>query len=324
LAILYFHGSTGTSLPVSRAPAVETASMPRESGTIDPAPLAPLRIYLPRTLHAQAAVVYDIATHTVLYDQRANEALPLASLTKLTTALAARSLLAPTDSVPITARALAVEGFDSLQLGEVWSAKNLTDYMLIVSSNRAARALRDAAEKVLQAKMARARTTTKEVQPNTDLFIEYMNSIGARLDMSHTTYSNESGLDIRDSVATNFGSARDVATLLAYIIEHEPDLVEATKDDTAQVRSLNGGAHKAVSPNKALSEIPGLIAGKTGFTDVAGGNLAIVLDVEQGHPVAIVVLGSGKDERFTDILTLVESTRSYFGLSSKKDVALPI
>jgi D-alanyl-D-alanine carboxypeptidase len=51
---------------------------------------------------------------------------------------------------------------------------------------------------------------------------------------------------------------------------------------------------------------------KTGYTDLAGGNLAVVFDAGIGHPVAVVVLGSTKEERFTDVQRLVRATSAQF------------
>ena len=53
--------------------------------------------------------------------------------------------------------------------------------------------------------------------------------------------------------------------------------------------------------DEALSYVPGVIVSKTGYTDLAGGNLAIIDDVGLMHPVALVVLGSSYDGRFTDM-----------------------
>jgi D-alanyl-D-alanine carboxypeptidase len=58
--------------------------------------------------------------------------------------------------------------------------------------------------------------------------------------------------------------------------------------------------------------MPGLLLSKTGYTDLAGGNLVIVFDVGIGHPVAIVVLGSTRDARFTDVEKLMHATLSHF------------
>jgi D-alanyl-D-alanine carboxypeptidase (penicillin-binding protein 5/6) len=254
--------------------------------------------------------------------------MPLASITKVMTALAVKSLLHGSDSVRITEAAMQTEGYDALNVGEVWTVNTLVDYMLITSSNRAARALRDAGEKELRARSVNSEQSTLNARTNSQnvgLFVDYMNATARRIGMTQTVFKNETGLDTnQDTVATNFGSAADVARLFAYVLANEPHLLEATENERDTLRSSNGAAHTAISTNKALAEIPGLIGGKTGFTDVAGGNLAIVFDVEQGHSIIAVVLGSGKDERFADMLTLVESVRNQFGVSSPKQVEMPI
>ena len=71
----------------------------------------------------------------------------------------------------------------------------------------------------------------------------------------------------------------------------------------------NGNKASAFNTNEALGAIPGLIMGKTGYTDLAGGNLAVVFDVGLSHPVIAVVLGSTIDGRFTDMKQIVPAAR---------------
>jgi D-alanyl-D-alanine carboxypeptidase len=54
-----------------------------------------------------------------------------------------------------------------------------------------------------------------------------------------------------------------------------------------------------------LNKIPSLIASKTGFTDLAGGNLAVIFDAGFEYPIIVVVLGSSQTGRFTDVEKLV-------------------
>jgi D-alanyl-D-alanine carboxypeptidase len=61
-----------------------------------------------------------------------------------------------------------------------------------------------------------------------------------------------------------------------------------------------------------VNTIPGLLLSKTGYTDLAGGNLALVFDSGIGHPIAVVVLGSSQKARFTDGTTLVAATLAHF------------
>jgi D-alanyl-D-alanine carboxypeptidase len=61
-----------------------------------------------------------------------------------------------------------------------------------------------------------------------------------------------------------------------------------------------------------------LVGGKTGLTDLAGGNLAVIFDIAPNHPVAAVVLGSSEKSRFDDIEKLVDKTLEINGLVTKK------
>jgi D-alanyl-D-alanine carboxypeptidase len=105
---------------------------------------------------------------------------------------------------------------------------------------------------------------------------------------------------------------KDIATLFEYVLKYEPELFEATTDDTATVISTNGINHNIENTNEIINELPNVIASKTGFTDVAGGNLAVIIDPGLNRPVVIVVMGSSKDGRFKDVERLSSATLEYF------------
>ena len=63
------------------------------------------------------------------------------------------------------------------------------------------------------------------------------------------------------------------------------------------IRSTTGTVHTLANTNPDTTQIPGLLMSKTGYTDLAGGNLVIIFDAGIDHPVAIVVLGSTRDDR---------------------------
>jgi D-alanyl-D-alanine carboxypeptidase len=75
--------------------------------------------------------------------------------------------------------------------------------------------------------------------------------------------------------------------------------------------SEDGFIHTAENTNKQVYSFPGLLGSKTGYTDYAGGNLAVVFDAGLNHPIAVVVLGSSLDGRFTDVRKLVDATAEY-------------
>ena len=72
-----------------------------------------------------------------------------------------------------------------------------------------------------------------------------------------------------------------------------------------QVYNTNGDYHTTENTNEIVSKIPNLIGSKTGYTDLAGGNLTIAFDLGHNRPIIVTVLGSTRAERFTDVLTLV-------------------
>jgi D-alanyl-D-alanine carboxypeptidase (penicillin-binding protein 5/6) len=126
-------------------------------------------------------------------------------------------------------------------------------------------------------------------------------------------FTNATGLDVEgETLGGAYGSAHDVAMLLAYILKHHPDLIAATREPRLSVTALGGITHHIENTNVIAEDIPWLIGSKTGFTDLAGGNLAIVFDVGFSHPVVAVVLGSTKEERFSDIQEVVSTTFAYF------------
>lgn len=242
------------------------------------------------SLQADAAIVFDVRDKQTLYANNADAPLPLASITKLLTALVAQGALSPDAQVTIMESDLATEGDSGLVAGETWQLDALISFMLVTSSNDAATALKRAYE---------ASTGGS--------FIVAMNTEAARLGMTRSQFANETGLDI-DGRASNTGSARDAALLLASAISTISDALDPTRHEIFTFTSLSGIAHRVRNTNELADDIPWAVGAKTGFTDSAGGNLAVSFDASIGRPVAIVVLGSSKEGRFSDVRALVDAT----------------
>jgi serine-type D-Ala-D-Ala carboxypeptidase (penicillin-binding protein 5/6) len=251
-------------------------------------------------LTANAAYVYDVRTKTVLYSKNADKRLPLASLTKVMTATVALDLASKDSIVVVTNEALRAEGDSGLRAGERWSLKKLLDFSLTSSSNDGARA-------VALALGALHKTNPTEEDSERD-FINSMNMKASELQMKNTYFFNETGLDESTTKGGAYGTAKDMTTLFEYILKEHPDLLEATQDRTVRVTSLDNISHVAENTDQIVENIPGIKASKTGFTDIAGGNLVIAFDPELGRPIIISVLGSTAAERFTDVEQLVTRT----------------
>lgn len=251
--------------------------------------------FLHARLEARSAIVYDLVTKEVIYEKHATEQMPLASLTKLLTAYAAVSALAPESTVTISAEALNEEGDSGLIEGETFTLTNIAKLALVASSNDAAEALAEAA-------------ASKEQMSGKNLLASAITAIG----LPQTYAVNGTGLDVSESVSGGYGSAKDVALLAGALLEKAPQLAEATTKTSVSVASTDGIVHTLPNTNQDVVHIPNLLLSKTGFTDLAGGNLAVVYDAGINHPVAIVVLGSSREGRFHDVRELLSLTSAHF------------
>ncbi len=227
---------------------------------------------------AKAAYVWDVQSQRVLFNKNADAELPLASVTKLMTALVAYELLDDTSNVNISVEAIRQDGDSGFSEGETFSLRDLTDLTLIASSNDGAEALSAQA----------GATLTDDADPG-KTFIDAMNIRAEELGLAKTHFMNATGLDLSPSQAGAYGSARDMAFLMEYIITHYPDVVALTKNDLTTVHNEDGEYHIAKNTNEIVDDIQGLIASKTGYTELAGGNLVIAFDAGMGHPIIVSV-----------------------------------
>ena len=74
-----------------------------------------------------------------------------------------------------------------------------------------------------------------------------------------------------------------------------------------KLKSESGFYHTIKNTDYILDNIPDILFSKTGFTPLAGGNLVIIYKNEYGHEMAITVLGSTMDGRFTDVEKIVST-----------------
>jgi len=243
-------------------------------------------------IEGNAAFVYDVNYGYVLYAKNEELQFPLASITKVMTALVAVENARDDALVKIEEESLAQEGDSGLLSGEAWELKDLIDLTLVSSSNDGASAI--AAVGALESR---------------DSFVEKMNNKAKNIGLAQTFFLNESGLDISESFAGSYGSAKDVGLLFSYVLREHPNLLDATAYKTLDVNSLDT-EHNVENTNKQVESISGIRASKTGFTDIAGGNLAIVFEAGPMRPIVVVVLGSSIDGRFSDVEKLVNTSVS--------------
>ncbi len=246
-------------------------------------------------IEARAAIVYDLATGETLYAHNAEAQLPLASLTKLLTVYAAFSELSPTTPIVIGAEAVRVDAPRAFSVGQTFTLSDLARLTLTASLNDGAAAI------------ARA-TAARENRSENAMLAGAASSLG----LSQTYAVNGSGLDVSTSISGGYGSARDLARLAGALVLKAPEVAAATTNASTEAMSSIGTRFIVKNTDPIVDTVPRLLLSKTGYTDLAGGNLALVFDAGLGHPIAVVVLGSSKNARFTDSSALIAATFAHF------------
>ena len=255
------------------------------------------------SLNAKAAYVWDIKEQRALYSKNSDSALPLASITKLMTALLDYELVSEEQTFTIPMSAIKQEGSSGLIAGEELKLESLSELSLVSSSNDAAYALGASVGSLLGDKDPLLQ------------FIAGMNIRANELGLYSLKFKNTTGLDESAYEPGSVGSAKDVSFLMEYIIREYPEIISATKNEATTIYNTAGAYHLAGNTNEVVKQIPNILGSKTGYTDLAGGNLTVVFDAALDRPIVVTVLGSTREDRFTDVLTLIQAVQT--SLSNK-------
>ena len=225
------------------------------------------------------AILFDHqGSRKILYEKNIQKKLPIASLTKMMTAIVTIDNYDLNKVVTVTKKAVATpEETGRLTPGEKISVRGLLKLALLVSSNDAAAALSQI--------MGEAK------------FVKLMNEKADEIGLKNTHFRDPHGLDCR-----NVSSAEDLAILTQYAIIHYPEMLEILGKKQEIVKSSNHLGqnidHWANNTNKLLSE-DYVIGGKTGYTDEAGDTMILAMKapgVVEGN-VILVLLGLRVAER---------------------------
>jgi len=235
---------------VVRTPALPTGQT-AEDGGINTSDDAPIHLLTENSdpfsgidLKAKAAYVLDAESGAALFEKNGEAQLPLASLTKLMTAAVAAEKAPPFLVVGITGNAVSNDGDSGFKVGERWRLSDLIDFTLISSSNDGASAI---------AAAVGALNSGGKIGTPEEFFLEEMNRKARKLGLAQTFFLNETGLDFSSATAGGYGSARDVAQLLLYLVKYHPNLLEATGYNSVEFISLDGESRVAKEQPKNCS-----------------------------------------------------------------------
>lgn len=225
----------------------------------------------PLNLTAKAALSYDTTTNTMLYEKNIDDKLPIASLTKIMTAVIALENMSMNQVITITKSAATI-GEDSMGLseGETLKLSDLMFGMLLQSGN-------DAAEAIAQASKFKRRD-----------YVHLMNKKAEDLGLSNTRFTNPTGLQ---GDGEQYSTAKEMLVMTNYALQKKDfaDIV-ATYQHDIEVTPTHKG-YTLFNETNLLTTYPGVKGVKTGFTDEAGLCLVTYLDY-QGHKIIAVLLNS--------------------------------
>jgi serine-type D-Ala-D-Ala carboxypeptidase (penicillin-binding protein 5/6) len=220
---------------------------------------------------AQSGLVINLSKNKTIYAKQANQALPIASLTKIMTALVALESVPLEQKMVVSYQAAQTgEATMNLETGEKLAFEELLYGLMLVSGNDAALVI--------------AENTAGRVP----LFINLMNEKAKTLNLKETKFYNPHGLD-QNNPPHNQSTAYELAILAKYALDKFPILekIAATKDITIN----NSRHHKkySLSNNLGLEKTyPGLVGIKPGYTDAA--KYCLIGLVEKNEEKILVVL----------------------------------
>lgn len=228
----------------------------------------------------------SIGSGPTIFELNPEKRWPIASLTKLMTAIVSIEKMDLDKEIIMTKKAVDTEGTaGEFEIGEVFKLRDLIKAMLISSSNDAAVAI------------------TEDFEERD--FINEMQKKAAEIKMFSTTYLEPSGLSF-----INQSTVADLAKLMSYIYFEHPEILEISRQKEAEILELKSNKpRRLLTINKFAGE-PDFIGGKTGYIDEAGRNLVGIFDID-GKTVLTIILGADDSFKETEKLkSFVENCQS--------------
>lgn len=233
---------------------------------------------------ARNAILVDPSTGEVLFEKNSARSVPIASLTKLMTALVFLEQKPNLErEVIVTRTDITGGGQTQLRNGELLSLDHLLHMSLMCSDNVATRVL------------------AREAGLSHPEFLARMNRKAVELGLTGSRFFEVTGLDER-----NVSTASDIARLL-HAAAHDPLIQTITTTRTYEFRTQKR-AHAIGNTNRLLYGRYDVLGGKTGFIGEAGYCFATWVR-SQGRDLIAVVLGAPTNAtRFADAVRLIQKS----------------
>ncbi len=237
-------------------------------------------------INAKSAFLTELNTGKVLYEQNPDEALPIASVTKIMTMLLAceaidSGKISLDDGVVVSEHAMSMGGSTMfLETGDVVSVDEIMKGIAVASANDGAVAIGE------------------HIAGSEAEFVRLMNERAKELGMINTSFVNTNGLDAEG----HYSSARDVAIMSRELLKHKI-IFNYTKIWTDTIRD---GRFELANTNKLIRFYPGANGLKTGSTSVAKCCLSASAERDGMQLVAVVLGAPDSNARFSGAKAMLD------------------
>lgn len=241
-----------------------------------PVPIATKEAVIRPYITAESYIIANLETGKIYLKHNPDKVFPIASVSKLYTALAVHHLFDLEKKITITETMLNAYGeAGNLKKDEMFTPNELLHALLLESSNDAALAY--------------------EQSFGSRDFMEQMNAFTKEIGMKSTLFKDSSGLSPQ-----NVSNAEDLLVLARYLYKSEKDILEISRTkEITLATTTDHGYHlwKNINP---FSNYAGFMGGKTGRTEWAKESMVSLFNQKVGdetYPIAIIVLRSDLGER---------------------------
>lgn len=231
---------------------------------------------------AISVLVYDLSTDTVTITKNPKEKLPMASLTKIMTAIIALENKRKDDKYIVEKEDLVGEGTMGLSEGETLTLEELLYGLILHSAN-------DAAE-----------TIANNYVGGREKFIEAMNKKAKTLGLINTNFTNPSGLE---GDGNQYTTAYDLLIITRFAVVNFPLFNKITSTFSYTLPySKNHKEFYLENETNLLTSYPGVKGIKTGYTPEAGFCLVTYLDYKGHKIIGILLNSSNRRDEMKDLL----------------------
>ncbi len=237
----------------------------------------------------KSAAAIDLDNRQILFGFNEKELLPLASLTKIMTAIVALENLSDLDAVITVSRnAALVEGSKMhIWIDEKITLRDLLYGLILKSGNDAAVAIEEYHDSIKK--------------PQEKTFIEKMNDKAKTLGLKNTQFLDSAG------ISENKSTALELSIILDYALRNKT-FTQIASTVQYNTKALNGSLeHNMTTTNRLLRTRADTIAGKTGYSEIADYNFINAFRSPQNHRIVVVILGAADhDSRFNECNKVID------------------